>query len=85
MVAIPKVVKDNKVVYFGEGVWKTCFYEYLGYRSPSRGEFYLSGAVVQAYRAYADLEAEYHIVKPTFSAVSVKAWERGEEIVVKEM
>ncbi len=85
MVALPKVVRDNKVVWFDEGVWRMCFYQYLGYYPPSRGEFYLSGAEVQAYRAYDDLEASFHVVRPTCQALPVKAWEHGEIIVVKEL
>ena len=80
-----KFIKENKVFYFGEGVYKYCFYEYVGYRCPNRGEFYLSGAVIEAYRAFADLSTSYHVVKPTVQATPVKAWTRGEEIKVGEL
>ena len=80
-----KFIREHKVFYFGEGVYKSCFYEYVGYRCPNRGEFYLSGAVTEAYRAFADLSASYHVVKPTVQATPVKAWTRGKEIEVGEL
>lgn len=85
MTTIPRVVKDNKVVYFSIGVWRNCFYTYLGYRPPNRGEFYLSGAEVQAYRAYGNLETAYHVVQPTDYAISVKAWKHGKEVKVEDI
>jgi hypothetical protein len=33
------------------------------YRKPKKGEWYLSGAIVEAYRAEADLDTEYLIAK----------------------
>jgi hypothetical protein len=36
----------------------------LGYRNPKAGEFYLSGAVVTAYKAPNDLSSPYHVVEP---------------------
>ncbi len=80
-----KFIKENKVFYFGEGVYKHCFYEYVGYRCPDRGEFYLSGAVTEAYRAFADLSACYHIVRPTDQAIPAKAWTHGEKVEVREL
>ena len=32
-------------------------------RSPKAGEWFLSGAVVEGYRAHADLETPYHIAR----------------------
>lgn len=43
-------------------------YRKLGLRPPKKGEFYLSGAVVQAYRAPNDLSSSYHVVEPTTQA-----------------
>lgn len=34
------------------------------HRNPRKGEFYLSGAIPCAYRAPADLDSPYHIVRP---------------------
>ena len=79
------VIRENKVFFFGDGVYRNCFYEYIGYRCPNRGEFYLSGAEIHAYRAHADLSTRYHVVRPTVHAVSVTAWIRGEEIEVREL
>ncbi len=80
-----KFIKESKVFYFGEGVHGLCFYEYIGYRCPNRGEFYLSGAEIEAYRALADLSTCYHVVRPTVQAIPTKAWIRGEEIEVREL
>jgi hypothetical protein len=35
-----------------------------GFRNPKAGEFYLSGAIVAAYKAPNDLSSPYHIVTP---------------------
>ena len=45
---------SNPVIFDGLGL---CFYETLGIRKPKAGEYYLSGAIVMAYRALDDL---YH-------------------------
>ena len=84
MKKVPKLIRENKVFFFGEGIHKHCFYDYIGCRCPSKGEFYLSGAIIEAHRAAADLSTCYHIVKPTVQAVSVKAWTRGEKIKIGE-
>ena len=55
-----------------------CFYEHMGFRFPKRGEYFLSGAIVAAYRAPNDISTKYHIVRPTYSAVPVRYYERGE-------
>ena len=39
-------------------------YRKLGFRPPRKGEFYLSGAVVTAYRAPNDLTTSYQVVEP---------------------
>lgn len=54
------------------------FYEYVGYRAPKAGEWYVSGAIPQGYRAPNDLSAEYHIVRPTFKAVLKSVHVKGE-------
>lgn len=42
----------------------TFAYERLGFREPRKGEFYLSGAIVSAWRAPNDLNTKYHVVAP---------------------
>ena len=46
-----------------------CFFSHQGMRPPVKGEFYLSGAIVRAYRAPSDLSTPYQVVKPTVRAV----------------
>lgn len=59
----------QQVVNF-EGIG-LCFFSHQGMRCPKAGEFYLSGAIVAAYRAPADLSSPYQVVKPTVRAVRV--------------
>lgn len=59
----------QQVVNF-EGIG-LCFFSHQGMRCPKAGEFYLSGAIVAAYRAPADLSSAYQVVKPTVRAVRV--------------
>lgn len=46
-----------------------CFYQHQGMRPPRKGEYYLSGAIVTAYRALADMSTPYQVVAPTTRAV----------------
>jgi len=39
-------------------------YRVLGFRPPRAGEYYLSGAIVAAYRAPSDLSDAYLVVQP---------------------
>lgn len=39
-------------------------YTLMGFRYPKKGEFYLSGALVMAYRAPNDLTSSFHVVEP---------------------
>ena len=39
------------------------FYKVLGKRQPKKGEFYLSGAIVEAYEAAFDMMDEYIVVE----------------------
>lgn len=57
-----------------------CYFERVAFRAPRKGEFYLSGAIVAAYRAPADLESRYHVVRPTFKALRVSAWQKGDSL-----
>jgi len=46
-----------------------CFYEQeRSFRAPRKGEYYLSGAIVQAYRAPNDLSTAFKIARPTHRA-----------------
>lgn len=45
------------------------FFRKLGFRAPKKGEWYLSGAIVEAYQAPNDLTMEYQIVEKTARAV----------------
>lgn len=36
----------------------------IGYRPPKKGEYYLGGAIVEAYKAYNDLTSSYWVVEP---------------------
>lgn len=49
----------------GEGRGARALYEIIGKRAPKRGEWFISGAIPQAYLARADLSAVYHIARPT--------------------
>ncbi len=48
-------------------------------RSPRKGEWYLSGAIPEAYYASADLKTEYYICRIHKAAQTTK-WELGEEL-----
>jgi hypothetical protein len=49
-----------------------------GFRNPKRGEFYLSGAIVAAYKAPNDLSSPYHIVTPGADLVPLGFFGRRE-------
>ena len=59
-----------------------CFYEAGDFRKPRKGEFYLSGAIVQAWRAPMDCLADYRVVRPTHHAKQVMRWVEGEKVVL---
>ena len=67
---------DRVLMFEGVGV---CFYTVADIRPPKAGEFYLSGAIVTAYKAYRDYppSAAYQIVVPTHLACPVQAYVRG--------
>ena len=52
-------------------------YDKIAFRNPRRGEYYLSGAVVQAYIAPNDLSSPYQVVKPRMKTL-VKYNSNGE-------
>lgn len=59
-----------------------CFYNRGEFRAPKKGEYYLSGAIVTAWRAQAEFPADckYRIVVPTYRAESKTVWVKGEKI-----
>ena len=59
-----------------------CYYEVVRMRCPNRGEYYLSGAVVAAYKARQHLTTEYYVVRPTYKAAQVARWEKMEKVDV---
>lgn len=68
----------DKVVYF-EGLGD-CFYEIVEFRNPKAKEYYLSGAMVQAWKSYADFSNPYYVVRPVCHALPVKKFVRGAPI-----
>ena len=52
----------------------THFYEVVGYRAPCAGEFYISGAIPEAYYTANDLQQEFLIAVPRERAMQVKVW-----------
>jgi hypothetical protein len=47
------------------------FYRVVGKRAPKKGEFYLSGAIVEAYEALFDMADEYTIVEKAHRAKTI--------------
>lgn len=57
---LPRIISaEGGLAYF----CKKFTYDILGYRKPRKGEHYLSGAVIQAWRAPNDLSQEFLVVK----------------------
>lgn len=63
-----------------------CYYRRLGKRQPRRGEYYLSGAVVTAYRAPSDMSASYMVVTPVVRAERVRmgSYTRGAAVTIQQ-
>lgn len=61
-----------------------CYYSIMGTRPPKRGEYYLSGAIMEAYRAPADFNTPYIVVRPTFHATRASVWVMGAPIGPEE-
>lgn len=57
-----------------------CYYRVGAWRVPERGEFYLSGAIVTAYRAPNRLGNPFRIVTPTHKARRVSGYVKGEAL-----
>ncbi len=65
---------DMRTPVFFEGMG--ChFYERGEFRTPRKGEFYLSGAIVAAYRASHDMTSPYRIAIPTTPAKLAMVWQ----------
>lgn len=61
-----------------------CYYTLDMFRCPKRGEYYLSGAVIEAYRAPNDLGTEFRIVRPTFRARQTTVYVMGEPVLLDD-
>jgi hypothetical protein len=72
-------IKQRVVMFEGIGI---CFYRTEEFREPLRGEFYLSGTIVMAYRALNNLTTKYQVVVPTYEAVPTNMYWRGKAIKV---
>lgn len=52
------------------------FYQIIEYRRPKKGEYFLDGAVITAYKAVTDLYDEYLVVELTCPAKLIWVWEK---------
>lgn len=68
----------NKVYNF-QGLGP-CFYTLVGKRPPRKGEYYLSGAIIEGYCASNDLSNPFWVVRPTFRAIPRPAYRHGERV-----
>lgn len=66
--------------FVGESWRSECLYHVLGYREPKKGEYYLSGAICEAYKAPNDLPSKFLVVKPTQKVKTVQVYTPGEVI-----
>ena len=69
---LPEVVRGQK------GGLRHYFYTVRGFMQPKKGDYYLSGAKIMAYRAFADLDDEYLVIDFTDKAYpkGMTRWER---------
>lgn len=74
---MPSIDHNKPLNFHGIGF---CFFRTIGLRRPRAGEWYLSGAIVEGYRAPNDLPSTYLVVEPTHHAKPIKAWERGSPV-----
>lgn len=56
---------------------KTIFYKVLGYRPIKKGEWFLSGAVVEAYMAKSDSDSPVLVIQPICVAKQVHTYIEG--------
>lgn len=79
---LPEVVKFERITL--DSYFKHYFYEVVGYRKPKKGEWFLSGAVLYAYKAPNDLNTCYLVAKPTHIAKKKSNWFKGPQFNLKE-
>lgn len=74
------------VINLGDNLYKFAkvFYDVIGYRPVEKGEWYLSGAYLSAYKynGINPTNSSYLVIKPThFARQATACYERGEKIV----
>jgi hypothetical protein len=74
---LPAIVPFEGIQARGALLGARMFYRKVAYRAPLKGEWYLSGAIVQAYRAPNDLLSAYWVVEPTHYVDSAMTQKRG--------
>lgn len=72
-------MKPINFIPAGSGLFaaRRFYYRIIGKRAPKKGEWYLSGAIVEAYQAPNDLTTEYTIVEKTHRAVPRTIYEHA--------
>jgi hypothetical protein len=65
-------------VIFINGEFK--FYKVIGFQNPKKGEWFLSGAIPEAYQATNDLSQEYLVIETTETAYRKSIWVKKEEL-----
>lgn len=63
-IGVPIVPANNSRQFVGKGKPRNAKWNGEPQREPKKGELYLSGAVVCAYEAYADMGCKYFIAVP---------------------
>ncbi len=72
------MTKGDKVpIYFEGDITGKYAYTVIDHRPPRKGEFYLSGAVLQAWRAPNDLSHAYTVVTKEERYVLRQVWVRA--------
>jgi hypothetical protein len=64
----------NPPVYNASGPIRNYFFYNVYYRKPKKGEWYLSGAIVEPYQALTDLDDDYLVAVPTDRAKQIQTW-----------
>lgn len=76
MSAYTKSIDQRSLITF-EGLNSLCSkwsFRVLGTRCPSKGEFFMSGAIPEAYKARQHLTQEYQIVEPIAEYKLKQVW-----------
>jgi hypothetical protein len=71
---LPDVVEFEGHYRYNDVAYPKFTYEVVGYRKPLKGEYYLSGAIPQAYLAPNDLSTEYLVVRKKEKMVLRQLW-----------